>query len=170
MKELCVIVTGWSYEYLNGETEEYKIARETVKHPDFGLTGREILQKVGTDLFRNNFDKDVWVKIMKRRIEASPETSVVFSDLRFVNECEMVQELGGTIIRLKRGPERPAFSLFNLWTWMRLFTGDFHESEALFDTPGEIVVENNGTLEELYAAIDAICGSKRKRTRPNRYV
>lgn len=141
VKNVAVIITGWSYEYLNGETPEYKHLRETVKHPDYGLTGREILQKIGTDLFRNNFDKDTWVKITKRRIKNQNSQRIIFSDLRFENECNMVQDIGGIIIKLNRNTNH----------------NDTHESEQLFNTFGEIIVDNNGTLEELYKKIDKIC-------------
>lgn len=169
LKQIICILTGWDFDYVNGATPEYKAARETEKHSDYDLTCRELLQQVGTDLFRNEFNQDVWVKIMRRHLtrgDAAAE-NVLFSDLRFPNECALVQELDGIIIRLVRGTpvkqltwyQRDMKALspraFHLM-WPELTVVDSHESEEIFDTKDEIIVYNNGTLEELYQQIDAI--------------
>jgi hypothetical protein len=62
------------------------------------LSPREILQKIGTELFRDGIHQDTWIEAFKRR--ASQFSHVVCSDCRFPNEAEVVQELGGTLIKI----------------------------------------------------------------------
>lgn len=169
LKQIICILTGWDFDYVNGATPDFKAARETETHPDYDLTCRELLQQVGTNLFRNKFNQDVWVKIMRRHLTQNDATTfnVLFSDLRFPNECALVQELDGIIIRLVRGTsvrpltwyQRIIKSLFPRvfhLMWPKLISADSHESEEMFDTKGEIIVYNNSTLEELCQQIDAI--------------
>ena len=47
LKEICAIISGWPLEMLRGDTAESRIFRETVVHPDFGMTARQLLQFVG---------------------------------------------------------------------------------------------------------------------------
>jgi hypothetical protein len=78
-------------------------AREEVI-PLWGMSGRSILQKVGTDLFRENFDPDFWVKIGVEGIKKSMQNNrhVVVSDCRFPNEIKAIKELGGHSCRIIR--------------------------------------------------------------------
>lgn len=140
LKEICSIITGWPQELLKGETAESRLFRETVKHPDFDKTGREILQSVGTEVFRNNFDPDIWIKIAKRRIE---ETSghVVVSDVRFPNEISAILSMGGTICSVER---------------LSTLAVPKHISEQKLEAPNEIVLNNNGSFQDLYSQIDGL--------------
>lgn len=110
---------------------------------------RQVLQFVGTDLFRNhthelmpNVGKDIWVEVVKRKIlngiKKDPNACFIITDARFHNEVNAIKELGGTIIKLHRN------------------TGyeDNHESEALIDTlPFDYEFENNGTKGDLYEKV-----------------
>lgn len=88
--------------------------------PKWGMSGRKILQVVGTDLFRNNFDPDFWVKCGEDQILGQTRLgrSVVVSDCRFPNEVDKIKQLGGTTIRIiKLGQTNE----------------DLHESETALD-------------------------------------
>lgn len=88
---------------------------KTKLHP-CGLTYRQILQKVGTDWFRDTWP-DIWIEKYKREIERySPNRLIITSDVRFPNEVKCVQDLGGHVIRLLRNPH-----------------DDQHESETALD-------------------------------------
>ncbi len=54
-------IFGLTQDQIYGSNEE----RERVI-PEWNLSSRQILQKVGTDMFRNNIDKDIWVKLRPR--------------------------------------------------------------------------------------------------------
>jgi len=66
----------------------------------WGITPREILQRLGTEVGRE-FDKDLWIKNLKSRAEKS-ETSIVIDDCRFFNESEAIKSMGGHVIGIKR--------------------------------------------------------------------
>ena len=75
--------------------------------PMWGKTIGECLQLVGTDLFRNNFDKNTWVKALlsttgKECIENGH--ILVISDVRFPNEADAIIKEGGVVIRLEGDP------------------------------------------------------------------
>jgi hypothetical protein len=71
-------------------------------------TGRAILQRLGTDVFRNGINKNIWLWAMERRLMAlmarvhanHPLPLVTVDDVRFANEAEMIRNLGGRIIRM----------------------------------------------------------------------
>jgi hypothetical protein len=93
LKQITSIITGWSYDYLNGSNEQFRKDRETIIHPIYKKTGRELLQYIGTDVFRDHFDKNIWVNIVKQYIEKNKYTkNIVISDCRFENEINMIKE------------------------------------------------------------------------------
>jgi hypothetical protein len=73
------------------------------------MTVREVLQYVGTDIFRKIHD-NVWVDACIRKIEedskffSEPQRFALIGDVRFPNEVEGVQKAGGKVIRLTRTP------------------------------------------------------------------
>lgn len=139
LKEIICIMTGWSMDFVNGITPEYKAQRETLVHPDYGMTCRQLLQFVGTNLFREKINPKMWVNIMKRRIADSSD-HIVLSDCRFPEECELVKELGGIIICLERDTGH----------------ADTHVSEQSFNTEGEYVIYNNESLDDLFQQVENI--------------
>lgn len=62
----------------------------------WGMTRRELLQKIGTDVFRESFHPDIWVSIAKHK--AKDFDIVIFDDNRFQNEVDMLD----LTVRLKR--------------------------------------------------------------------
>ena len=42
--------------------------KEKYEHEIFKITPRQFMQKVGTEMFRDNLDKDCWVKLLEREI------------------------------------------------------------------------------------------------------
>ena len=68
------------------------------------MTGREIMQIVGTDLIRQTFG-NVWAEATVRRIKRNGKLLSVVPDNRFKNEIEVIlKESHGYIIRLTRSP------------------------------------------------------------------
>jgi hypothetical protein len=63
-------------------------------------SGRELLQRIGTDAMRDNVDADFWIKTGLRRLdEGGPWVN---DDTRFLNEAQVLRERGFLIIRLVR--------------------------------------------------------------------
>ena len=67
------------------------------------MTAREVLQYVGSNLFRK-MSNDVWVDTTLRKIEKDNPMVAIVSDVRFPNEVEGIQQNGGSVIRLTRAP------------------------------------------------------------------
>lgn len=70
----------------------------------WGMTNREILQRVGTEAMRNGFHKDVWAKITELRIKEAIDGGEFFiiTDVRFPNEAETIRKHGGIIVEVLR--------------------------------------------------------------------
>lgn len=69
------------------------------------LTGRQLLQKVGTECFRDVIGTDIWLDIMDRHLSGlysqGNVDGVIISDLWFVNEAEFLAEKWkATIIKM----------------------------------------------------------------------
>lgn len=100
-----------------------------------------LLQMVGLGL-REVYGKDVWVNRVESQIAEDPTSNLFACDMRFPNEADMLRKHGFTLVRLTRR-DRPIDRDPN------------HPSEtSLNDYPFDIVIENNGTIEELYAKLD----------------
>lgn len=69
------------------------------------MTVRDMLKFVGTDLMRQLFDHQIWVKAMCRKVEASLADVVLITDVRFPNELAMVRDFGGKVM-VVRGVQR----------------------------------------------------------------
>ena len=82
---------GWSRDKLEGLTMPH-------------LTPRYVMQYFATDLFRNKFHPDIWVKIVENKLNNITNTNIVISDCRFENEINMILRLGGKIIQVYRNP------------------------------------------------------------------
>ncbi|MBA3875598.1 MAG: hypothetical protein C0498_01455 [Anaerolinea sp.] len=77
------------------------------------ITGRELLQALGTDAIRRQLDEDFWVKSLVRRL--APGRHYVVDDCRFPNEERALREHGFRFIRLvgRAGPQRDHESEFH---------------------------------------------------------
>lgn len=138
LKDVC------QYLFLLSDQQLHDHAWKEKKIDQWGLTPREIMQKVGTDLFRNHFDKDFWLKQFQIRFDQMQKDGpqrIVCSDCRYQNEVDLIKKLGGVIIRIDR-------DLIN--------DDDEHESEKLNIQHIDYTICNNDSLESLYAQIDAI--------------
>lgn len=72
--------------------------------PRWGLSPRQMMQKVGTDMVREMWDDDFWVKNMDMRHRQIVE-DVVVSDVRFPNEAQWIRDRGGLLVRIADGRE-----------------------------------------------------------------
>lgn len=101
-----------------------------------GRSGREIQQFLGTEFGREFIHPDLWLDIWHRWALAQPG-HVVQESVRFANEaerCDVVWEI-----------RREGYGAHN-----------GHVSEALpSDCPNAVLV-NSGSIEELYAQVDAL--------------
>ena len=74
LKSAVCSIFGWNFNDLQGITPESRIWREQVDEywakelhqPDF--TPRKALQYIGTNLLRNQYNQDIWIKSLKKTI------------------------------------------------------------------------------------------------------
>jgi len=110
LKDACAAVFDWPRNMIEGDTKESRAWREEVdpwwseklEMPNF--TPRLALQVIGTDALRNNFHEDIWFLTLQNRIRKNPNQHVVISDVRFPNEIKFIQENGGKLVKVNRGP------------------------------------------------------------------
>jgi hypothetical protein len=67
------------------------------------LTAREVMQFVGTDLFRK-MKHDVWSGATIIKINNEQPSIAVVADCRFPNEVDAIKNAGGYVIKLTRDP------------------------------------------------------------------
>lgn len=77
----------------------------------------KLLQEVGTDLFRDKVDPDIWVKCLAYQLEEERPKCAIIGDLRFPNEHAWIKTRGGMVVKVSRlnedgtpfvAPDRPA--------------------------------------------------------------
>ncbi len=129
--------------------------QEQKETPDarwFGCTPRTMLQYVGTELLRDQLEKimpglgkNIFIHNFKlwydAEIKKNPNLCIVISDVRFQNEIDMIQNLGGTVIKINR----PSVQ-----------TNDMHQSEIELKniTTYNLLIENTDTIEKLHINLD----------------
>ena len=110
------------------------------------ITPRLILQIAGTEAGRNIYGYDLWVETAYRRITQSGHPHWVIPDIRFPNEANAIVKWGGSLIRVDREgagatlgasnhASETSMNDFNDWNW---------------------IIDNSGTLRELYERVDNI--------------
>lgn len=77
----------------------------------WGITHREMFQKVGTEGGRDLFDPDLWIKRATKelwnRYGESDNYDLVVSDVRFDNEADWIHSHGGFVVRINRPDVEP---------------------------------------------------------------
>jgi dephospho-CoA kinase len=146
LKEACKHIFELTDEQLYGDKKE-------IIDEYWNITPREIMQFVGTELLReqlknkfNNIGSNIWTMLMKKKIanilEKNSEQNIVISDLRFLNEYNLLNSLNGVILKVTNNN-------------VKNFIGNTHESETEMDNiKYNYIIENNLELSDLYEKID----------------
>lgn len=120
----------------------------------WGISGRKLQQIIGSDLMRDRLPEldegfkkfvgsDVWVKRFYYHYKNLPTPlNYVITDLRFLNEAEMVKMMGGTVVKIVR----PS-----------LESNDTHQSEMQLDSvKPDYTIINDATIYNLEINISDI--------------
>jgi hypothetical protein len=129
LKEAAAILLNRPLSEVNGDNG---FDREAVM-PEWGFTMRWFLQRFGTECVREQIVQDFWLRRMVISLE--PDGLYVITDCRFPNERNMVKQLGGIVVELRRAGT----------------TQSGHPSDA--GVHADYVISNDGTFDELYAKI-----------------
>jgi hypothetical protein len=158
LKRICALIFDIPYEILLAQTPETRQQREVMLSPPQSVcgqvTGRYCLEYFGTDVMRNNFDNDIWIKILEREAKTTMTLGhkVVIPDIRFPNEGKMIDNLGGTLMTIYRASKDLDLTEEDEKT---------HPAKWKFITfrknvKNPIIVRNNGTMEELHSTLHDI--------------
>lgn len=93
--------------------DEYILTQKEVPIPNYPkhVTGRYLLQTLGTDWARKLITEDIWMLMLRERLVKDMKergSPMVVDDLRFTNEAQMIRELGGEVWELHRRKFEPA--------------------------------------------------------------
>jgi hypothetical protein len=159
LKDIVSVIFGWSRTKLEGLTKEDRMWREQVdtwwatelNMPQ--LTPRYVLQYFGTELFRNHWHPDIWVKIIENQLNMMKIENIIITDCRFENEFALVTKYGGKIIHVYR-------SLPSWFTSYKATKASNNELIGIHSSDLEWIkcqfdyeVSNESTIEELYAKV-----------------
>lgn len=101
---------------------------------------RELLQRMGTEVGRQIFSENCWIDIARRKADGLQK--IVFTDTRFTNEAELIKSLGGRVVRI----ERDGVAAIN----------SHISDKPLPDYLIDLVIQNNGTLEDLHSEVQKL--------------
>lgn len=103
---------------------------------------RALLQRLGTEVGREMFGDNIWIDHL---FDSLPDGSkVVISDVRYPNEAEAIEAIGGQVWRVNR----PGISAVNA-----------HISDSALDEyTFPVVLSNSGSIDDLHYAVDSILG------------
>ena len=144
LKDIAEILTG--VPKINFEDQEFK---KQDMGPEWGMTYRDLLQKLGTEAMRNGLHENVWVNALFADYHFNIEEDEqmpnwLITDCRFPNELEAVKTHKGITIKVIRDSGNTI--------------GTTHASETALDdyTEWDYVVDNNGSIEDLKTQVFSI--------------
>jgi hypothetical protein len=139
LKQICMILGAPRWAVYGTQEEKERIV------PELGISGRQMMQRLGTELFRDLFptilpdfilgkSKKIWIHLFEEKLKKTP--NMVVSDVRFYDEAETIIRNGGILLRINRD----------------VGNDDSHSSEQNLVLPVEWVTEidNNTSVENLY--------------------
>lgn len=132
LKDVAQLLTGIPAADFNRQEVKQKHLGE-----EWGMTVRQLLQRLGTDAVRNGLNENAWVLALFADYKGSENW--VIPDCRFPNEYDAIKKRGGIVVRVERG-ER----LQNV-----------HPSESALDNYDfDYLIDNNGSLDELREKVE----------------
>lgn len=153
IKDILSALFSWPRDMLEGLTTESREWRETPNEywsnklaiQDF--SPRRAMQIVGTDLFRNHLNQDIWINIIENKImtlrESDPNINIVITDCRFANEFDMIRKFyEARIIKIVKDTH--------------IEIGATHSSENDWTNVDCEILQNNGSIESLGLNLDAM--------------
>lgn len=155
IKDTCRIVFQFDEEQIDG-------ARKAETDEFWDFTPRWAMQTIGTEMFRDGIDEDVWVKSLLARMDDSEQNKFAVTDVRFPNEVEHLERAGAHMVYIRRPEADPDLNPTKKWIakrgWLKSlasffidFGAEYHASEiSLDDHPvtDEPDIVNDGTVQQ----------------------
>ena len=171
VKDAVSVVFGWDRNLLEGDTVQSRAFREQPdafwsKKFNKEFSPRLALQLMGTEAGRDVFHDSLWIYSLQRRVEMNPEKHYVIADVRFPNEIKAIHDMGGKIVRVKRGPNPEWYSLALNTNTKKDYYGmaaaypDVHYSEwAWIGCDQDMSMDNNCALDLVPKKVDYMIDS-----------
>lgn len=137
LKEAAKILFNFNDNQLHNLKEKEEIDTRWDKSP------RQIFQWLG-GLLRKDIDKNFFIEHMKQRIENSYAHFIVVTDVRFLNELELIKSMGGKVIKIVRPNAKTTE-----------YSDDVSE-KGIDDELVDVLIINDGTVEDLSDKIKEI--------------
>jgi hypothetical protein len=111
---------------------------------ELGVSPRQMMQTLGTEWGRSCIHPDLWVMVASWAAikQLKSGRNVVFDDVRFPNEAEMIRRLGGELWLV----DRPGV----------VYEGGHSSEGALRDIVPDAVINNSGNLEQLREVVTGL--------------
>lgn len=93
LKALCKSLFGLSEAQVH-------TTKDTID-PRYGMSPRAIFQRVGTDCIRS-ISPTYWTDTFRTWLSQQGDTCIVVSDVRFQDEIDVIQALGGKVVLITR--------------------------------------------------------------------
>lgn len=138
LKEIAGLMIGVPSDYFENQRYKDQYLEE------WGMTVREFLIRLGTDAVRDNLHRDAWV--LSAFANWHPHQKAIFTDTRFLNECQGIINRGGVIIRVERDDELRGIVIN-------------HPSETELDGRTDLfdfVIVNNYSMDQLRRATEFV--------------
>lgn len=123
-------------------------ARKEATIPALGTSYRHLAQTLGTEWGRS-IEPEFWLRIASARLDALQDQGLrhfVISDVRFLNESAWIKVLGGEVWRIDRPSAEPVRQ---------------HASELISLINPDRIIDNSGTVEELWKFVNAVLLDRR---------
>lgn len=98
LKQICMDILGLTHDQCYGD-DIHKNELTDLCWEDKQLTAREVMQFLGTDIFRK-MKNNVWTDAILSRIKTEQPKIAIIADCRFPNEVLAVKNAGGIVIKL----------------------------------------------------------------------
>lgn len=136
IKDACRLIFQIESKYFeDGDLKE-------VVNDVHGMSPRQMMQTLGTDMFRNMIHPNFWVNHFMRWYNEANLPKVVVSDVRFQNELDAIKSLGGIIIKIVRETG---------------YSDDHISEKGVSQLKGvDYVIENNGDIRHLFERVSEI--------------
>jgi hypothetical protein len=101
-KDICINILGMTYDQCYG-SDQQKNELVNCWWEDKQLTAREVMQFVGTNIFRK-MQNNIWADATINKIMIDKPSVAIIADCRFPNEVNAIKNAGGIVIKLMRNP------------------------------------------------------------------
>lgn len=101
-QDICIKLLGLTYDQCYG-TDDNKNELTNNYWDGKQLTAREVMQFVGTDIFRK-LQHNIWANATIQKINEDKPQLAIIADCRFPNEVDAIKDARGLVIKLTRNP------------------------------------------------------------------